>query len=72
MRFITSLYVPFAACLALRALVHAMPLGAWLPGIEGSILEPVARMTLFLLCYTPVFMAYEIKFSMLRLVRQAS
>jgi hypothetical protein len=29
-------------------------------------------MTLFLLFYMPVFMTYEIKFSMLRLVRQAS
>ena len=72
LRFITSLYIPFAACLALRALVQAIPLETWLPGLEGSLLEPVARMTLFLLCYTPVFMTYEIKFSMLRLVRQAS
>jgi hypothetical protein len=56
----------------LRALVQAIPLGTWLPGVEGSIVEPLTRMTLFLLCYTPVFMAYEFKFSMLRLVRQAS
>jgi len=67
LRFITSLYIPFVVCLALRALVTGNPLGTLLPGVEGSIVEPLTRMTLFLLCYTPVFMTYEIKFSMLRL-----
>ncbi len=71
--YIASLYLPLALCIAMRAVVNALPIGAWLPaGIEGNwILEPIARMLLFLLFYAPVLIGYELRFSMLRTVRRA-
>jgi O-antigen/teichoic acid export membrane protein len=57
--FIASLYLPLMVCIALRALVQTIPV------------EPLVRMTLFLLLYLPVFAGYEMRFSMLRTVRKA-
>ena len=70
--FITTLYVPFFACMILRVLVQYIPLVAWFLAFETSILEPAARMALLLLFYIPVFTTYEMRFSMIRTVRQAS
>jgi O-antigen/teichoic acid export membrane protein len=63
--FVASIYLPFAVCVALRALVGAVPL------ITAPPTEPVLRAGLLLLFYVPVFIGYEMKFSMLRTVRQS-
>jgi O-antigen/teichoic acid export membrane protein len=63
--FIGSIYLPFAVCVALRAVVGALPLGA------PASIDAVLRAGLLLLFYVPVLIGYEMKFSMLRTVRQS-
>jgi len=61
--FLASLYLPLAVCMALRALVSALPLSG------HPAIDPALRAALLLLFYVPVFIGYEWKFSMLRTVR---
>jgi len=70
MVFIASLYLPLVVCIALRAVAQAVPMDQWLPFAHGTVLEPIARMLLFLLFYLPVLIGYEMRFSMLRMVRR--
>jgi O-antigen/teichoic acid export membrane protein len=69
--FIASLYLPLVVSIALRAVAQALPIDVWVPGIHGTVLEPIARMMFFLLFYLPVLIGYELRFSMLRTVRRA-
>jgi O-antigen/teichoic acid export membrane protein len=64
--FLISLLLPLAASILLTTLVDGISQGLAVP----AVLADCIKVLIFLLLYAPVLATYEIKFSMLRLVRQ--
>ena len=70
--FIALLYFPLLYAISLRYLVEAPGLSSWFLIGHSSILAPFVKSVVFLFLYAPVLAIYESKFSLLRVLRQAS
>ncbi|MFZ0589490.1 MAG: oligosaccharide flippase family protein [Bryobacteraceae bacterium] len=71
-RFIATLYFPVAFAMYLKHIVGGMRLGLWFMNHPGTLAESATKALIFLLLFAPILAVYEVKFSLLRTVHQAS
>jgi hypothetical protein len=70
--FIASLYFPTVCAMCLKQWVDGIPVDVWLTSHSGTIIAPAMKAAVFLLLYTPILLAYETKFSLVRRVSQGT
>jgi len=66
--YLSSLYFPVCASIGLMLLMNSINLAGWMPGF----LESPVKAALYLLFYSPIFLIYESKFTMLRALYQTT
>ncbi len=71
-RFVSLLYLPVLYAISLRYLLETAGVSSWFLISHSSFFEPLIKSLIFLLLYAPILAIYESKFSLLRVLRQAS